>query len=639
MNNGATQTFAIAPNTGCHIANVTVDGASVGAVAGYTFSNVAANHTIAATFALNTFTITATAGANGAISPSGTVAVVGGATQTFTIAPNTGCTIASVTVDGTSVGAVASYTFSNVTANHTIAATFTMNTFTIASTAGPNGAISPSGTVTVAGGATQTFSIAPNTGCTIASVTVDGTSVGAVASYTFPNVTANHTIAATFTLNTFTVASTAGPNGAISPSGAVTVNGGASRSFTIAPNTAWHIASVMVDGVSVGAVAGYMFYNISANHTIAATFALNTFTITATAGANGAISPSGAVTVNIGATKTFTIAPNTGYSIAAVTVDGVSVGAVASYTFSGVMANHTISASFAQTGQNPGSPPIAEAGPTQEVAGGADVTLNASNSRAANGSIASYQWTQTAGTPIVIANPAAAQTGFTAPAVGPAGAALTFEVTVTDSAGLSAVDTCIVNVVNADQPPDAIVGPDQTASPYSIVTLDGSQSTDPEGSGLAYQWQQIGGTAVVLSTPQSAKPTFVAPEVNPGGTALVFQLTVTDGWGLESTQTSIVNVTSDNVPPVAVTGANRTTGAGAVVTLDGSNSSDSGGGIASYWWRQTSGFPVTLSDPRIVKPTFTAPAPGSDPGPLTFELTVTDTGGLKARAVQTVTVQ
>ena len=70
-------------------------------------------------------------------------------------------------------------------------------------------------------------------------------------------------------------------------------------------------------------------------------------TITATAGANGTITPSGSVAVNYGSNQTFTITPNTGYSITDVLVDGVSVGAVTTYTFSNVTANHTISASFA----------------------------------------------------------------------------------------------------------------------------------------------------------------------------------------------------------------------------------------------------------------------------------------------------
>jgi hypothetical protein len=71
------------------------------------------------------------------------------------------------------------------------------------------------------------------------------------------------------------------------------------------------------------------------------------FTITASAGANGTISPSGAVAVTQGTSKTFTITPNSGYHVSGVTVDGGSVGAVTSYTFSNVQANHTIAASFA----------------------------------------------------------------------------------------------------------------------------------------------------------------------------------------------------------------------------------------------------------------------------------------------------
>jgi hypothetical protein len=71
-----------------------------------------------------TYTITASAGTGGTISPSGTVTVTQGGSQTFTITPNTGYSISDVTVDGVSVGAVSSYTFSNVTANHTIVATF-----------------------------------------------------------------------------------------------------------------------------------------------------------------------------------------------------------------------------------------------------------------------------------------------------------------------------------------------------------------------------------------------------------------------------------------------------------------------------------------------------------------------------------
>src|SRR6266516_2854593 len=64
-----------------------------------------------------------------------------------------------------------------------------------------------------------------------------------------------------------------------------------------------------------------------------------TNTITASAGANGSISPSGAVIVNYAASQTFTISPSTGYHVAGVLVDGSSVGVVTSYTFANVTAN------------------------------------------------------------------------------------------------------------------------------------------------------------------------------------------------------------------------------------------------------------------------------------------------------------
>jgi YVTN family beta-propeller protein len=350
VNEGADQTFDITPNAGFHVADVLVDGVSVGAVTSHTFTNVTANHTIDASFAVTTFTITATAGANGSIAPSGAVVVNEGADQTFDITPNAGFHVADVLVDGVSVGAVTSHTFTNVTANHTIDATFAQTTYTITATAGGNGSIAPSGPVVVNEGANQTFDITPNAGFHVADVLVDGVSVGAVTSHTFTNVTANHTIDATFAQTTYTITATAGANGSIAPSGAVIVNEGADQSFTITANAGFHVADVLVDGVSVGAVTSHTFTNVTANHTIDASFAANpTFTITATAGPNGSISPSGPVIVNEGADQTFTITANSGFHVADVLVDGVSVGAVTSHTFTNVTANHTINASFAIT--------------------------------------------------------------------------------------------------------------------------------------------------------------------------------------------------------------------------------------------------------------------------------------------------
>jgi hypothetical protein len=343
---GDDQSFTITPDACYSIADVLVDGVSIGAVSSYTFTNVTANHTIDASFVINTYTITASAGPGGAISPSGAVNVTCGDDQSFTITPDACYSIADVLVDGVSVGAVSSYTFTNVTANHTIDASFIVNTYTITASAGPGGAISPSGGVNVTCGDDQSFTITPDACYSIADVLVEGVSVGAVGSYTFTNVTANHTIDASFVINTYTITASAGPGGAISPSGAVNVTCGDDQSFTITPDACYSIADVLVDGVSVGAVSTYTFTNVTANHTIDASFVINTYSITATAGPGGAISPTGAVNVTCGDDQSFTITPDACYSIADVLVDGVSVGAVSSYTFTNVTANHTIDASF-----------------------------------------------------------------------------------------------------------------------------------------------------------------------------------------------------------------------------------------------------------------------------------------------------
>jgi len=82
------------------------------------------NTTVTANFGFNGFGITASAGAHGSISPSGTVSVVAGTSQTFAITPATYYAINSVLVDGSSVGALSSYTFNNVQTNHVISASF-----------------------------------------------------------------------------------------------------------------------------------------------------------------------------------------------------------------------------------------------------------------------------------------------------------------------------------------------------------------------------------------------------------------------------------------------------------------------------------------------------------------------------------
>ena len=142
------------------------------------------------------------------------------------------------------------------------------------------------------------------------------------------------------------IIASASAGGIISPNGTVSVTYGGSQSFTITPNSGYYLTGVFADGISQGQITSYTFTNVTTAHTISASFATNPV-ITASAGANGTISPNGTVNVTYGGSQSFTITPNSGYSITGVFVDSVSQGSITSYTFTNVTTAHTISASFA----------------------------------------------------------------------------------------------------------------------------------------------------------------------------------------------------------------------------------------------------------------------------------------------------
>ena len=98
---------------------------------------------------------------------------------------------------------------------------------------------------------------------------------------------ADKDITATFALKTFIITPTVGSGGSLTPAMPQTVNYGASATFTITANTDYHIAAVGVDGISQGPISLYTFDNITTHHTITATFAINTYTLTLNEAGNG----------------------------------------------------------------------------------------------------------------------------------------------------------------------------------------------------------------------------------------------------------------------------------------------------------------------------------------------------------------
>jgi hypothetical protein len=180
--------------------------------------------------------------------------------------------------------------------DRTITADFAIITFTISSSVTGNGTITPSGDVNVNYGANQSFTISANPGHHLDSVVVDGENRGVIFGYTFTNVQANHTIKAYIGVNptipTYVISASTGSNGSIFPSGNITVDEGESQLFTITPDPHYHIDSLYVDGLLVTTTSNYSFMDIHANHTIRATFSIDTYTLSITINGSGSVARS-----------------------------------------------------------------------------------------------------------------------------------------------------------------------------------------------------------------------------------------------------------------------------------------------------------------------------------------------------------
>ena len=424
---GTATTFTITPLAGYHITDVLVDNVSAGAVASYTFTNVIANHKISASFAINTYKVTPSAGANGNISPPGQQTVNHNATQQFTVTPYPGYTaVMGGTCGGSLVGTL--YTTNAITGDCTVIANFSLNTVVITATAGANGSISPSGSVAVEYGSNPVFTMIPAAGYHVANVLVDTLSAGAVTSYTFGYVTAPHTISVTFAIDTFTVTSSAVGNGTISPASRV-VSYGSATTFTVTPSTGY---TAVMGGTCGGTLVGttYTTNAITALCTVTATFTLNGYPVTPSAGANGTISPATPQTVSHGSTTTFTVTPNTGYSIGAVggTCGGTLVGTT--YTTNAITAPCTVTAAFTMNAY------------AVTATAGANGTISPASRLVSYGSATTFTVTPNAGYNAVMGGTCGGTldgtTYTTAPIIGPCSVSATFTLnafTVTATAG------------------------------------------------------------------------------------------------------------------------------------------------------------------------------------------------------------
>jgi len=319
-------------------------------------------------------------------------------------------------------------------------------------------------------------------------------------------------------------------------------------------------------------------------------------------------------------------------------------------------------------------PPVAVAVATPNPAtSGALVTLDGSGSYDPDGDeIVSYIWEQLSGTPVDLSSTFGAVVTFTAPApVLAAGAdgpeiasiivgsmTLSFRLTVYDqSLSDSTQVDVVVQLVSPNRPPVAVaVATPNPATSGTLVTLDGTDSYDPDGDEIvSYIWEQLSGTPVDLSSTFGAVVTFTAPSVPvvgvdgvfgaaaagayPSSETLSFRLTVWDAFGSGSAQVDVVvRLVAPNRPPVADLQSSYAAVAGQLMPLDASGSSDADGDPLLYQFSQISGTPVGGLDPSssdssyvlVMVPQVTVPETA------VFQVTVFDGRGGSATATASV---
>ncbi|MBT7307337.1 MAG: PKD domain-containing protein, partial [Gammaproteobacteria bacterium] len=243
------------------------------------------------------------------------------------------------------------------------------------------------------------------------------------------------------------------------------------------------------------------------------------------------------------------------------------------------------------------------------------VALDGSGSTDSDGTLSSYSWATSDGQ---------SATGSTASLQFTTAGSYTVTLTVTDDDGATGAATETITVTEpVNLPPTALITatPDSGTAPLTVA-LDGSGSTDSDGSLSSYSWSTSDG--------QSATGSTASLEFTAAGSYTVI-LAVTDDDGAAGNATETITVTElANQPPTALITTTPDSGtAPLTVVLDGSGSTDSDGGISSYSWSTSDGQSATGS---------TASLQFTTAGSYTVTLTVTDDDGAAGTATETISV-
>ena len=258
---------------------------------------------------------------------------------------------------------------------------------------------------------------------------------------------------------------------------------------------------------------------------------------------------------------------------------------------------------------SPNVPPTANAGADQSVLTESTAYLNGTGSFDPDGDSLTYFWEileRPEGSSAYLNDPTSSTPSFTTDQDG----TYLIQLTVFDGSLYSLPDDLVVVSATPNAPPIANAGSDQTASRNTWVTLDGTESYDPDEDPLTFQWTLVSrpeGSTSELGDSTSATPQIFADQEG----NYVFSLVVSDDSYQSDPNEVVVTVVND--PPVADAGPDADGVVGSSVSLDGSRSSDLNGDPLTYQWVLLSAPPgntATILNPISEITSITPEVPG-----------------------------
>lgn len=251
--------------------------------------------------------------------------------------------------------------------------------------------------------------------------------------------------------------------------------------------------------------------------------------------------------------------------------------------------------------------PVADAGADQKVYSDNLVTLDGTGSTDPDGDMLTYQWTGPV--EIALTNANTSNPTFTAPKID-GQEDYTFTLLVTDDLGLTDETTVTITVVG-NLPPVIVTATVVEVTEGETITLDASESYDPDGDDLVFRWSTLyvnQADLIVFGDTTSPVTSVIVPLVEEF-TIIKLRLRVNDGLERVSEIIELHISKKVNNAPVAIAGADITVNEGEIFTLDGSASNDPDGDLISFLWSVEE---MTIDDPTLETISLTAPEVAED---------------------------